>query len=162
MDKYPINWVELIHEAKSRRLGERLTQEHLAALAGVSTSTVARFENNKDIKMSSVISILDMVALIDQRMLDFPDKSAHYLSDRMRIEFWGIANDKTRKQFNKIIKCEIPHILLCDPFKVNGKDSLKIFQNKRLIIEQEARRKYLANEFEQDKPILISREDLFL
>lgn len=159
-NKYPINWTHVIQEAKATRLKERMNQEEVATLAGISIRIVSNFENNKDVKLSSAIKILSILGLFDQRTLDFPDKEAYYISHRMAVMFWAIGSDPTRRVTQKL-KCEIPHIILCDPAKINGNNSIKIFKSKRCIIEQEARRKYLASEFEDDGSILISRDDLF-
>src|ERR1700740_2808494 len=67
-----------------------LTQKQLAMLAKVSTPTVSRFENaEKDLQLSSVLAILEVLGMSDQRALAFPDPEHRYESSRGAIAFWG-------------------------------------------------------------------------
>ncbi len=51
-----------------------LTQKQVASLARVSTPTVSRFEQaEKDLQLSSVLAILDVLGMTDKRTLVFPD-----------------------------------------------------------------------------------------
>jgi DNA-binding XRE family transcriptional regulator len=135
-------------------LTQKFTQERLARLAGVSTPTLSRFENNeKDIQLSSALNILGVLGMTDQRQLYFLDKDVTYLPDRMVVTFWGKTEDKK-------IRCEISHEALCDHYNGDGKDKVKVFQANRSNIEHEARRKYLANNLENDGTILIRTTDL--
>jgi DNA-binding XRE family transcriptional regulator len=65
-----VNWPAIVEEARQRRKGQKLTQQRLAELAGVSTPTISRSENGaKDIQLSSVTSILGVLGMIDDRAL---------------------------------------------------------------------------------------------
>lgn len=115
---------------------------------------MSRFENNeKNIQLSSALNILDMLGLVDERQSNFPDKEAHYLPDRMVVMFYGKVNDKD-------IKCAISWEALCDHYNGDGKNSLEVFKANRFSIEQEVRRKYLADKLENDGSILIRTIDL--
>ena len=118
-------------------------------MAGVSTPTISRFESGeKDIQLSTVISILTVLGMNDQRNLIFPKPNEHYDVSRMVVLFNGQDGDK-------IIKCAISYEALVDHFDGDEKDLLKIFQVNRIRIEHEARRKYLAEIFETDGTILL-------
>ena len=66
-----------------------LTQQQLAALAKVSTPTVSRFEQaERNVQLSSVLAILDMLGMTDTRTLIFPDTKYRYDSAE-GITFWG-------------------------------------------------------------------------
>ena len=70
--EFQINWPVLVEEAVRRRRGMRLTQKQLAALADVSTPTVSRFEQaEKDLQLSSMLAILDVLGMTDKRALVF-------------------------------------------------------------------------------------------
>ena len=59
-----LNWQGLIAEAVRCRKEQRLTQEQLAVLAGVSKPTLNSFENGKtSIKLDSVLKILKALGL---------------------------------------------------------------------------------------------------
>lgn len=153
--RFRLNWTDIVYEAKQRRLNQKLTQEELAKLAGVSTPTLSRFENNKkDIQLSSVLKILDMLGLSDKRQLQFPSKEVHYLPDREMFMFSGETEDKK-------IRCTISYEALCDHYNANRDDRnrLEIFKANRSNIEHEARRKYFANKLEGDGSILICTDD---
>src|SRR5580704_3009900 len=127
--KFCINWTDIVCEAKQRRLSQKLTQKKLAKLAGVSTPTLSRFENDeKDIQLSSALRILGMLGLVDERQLNFLDEDAIYISERMVVMFWGVADGKR-------IKCKITHEALCDHYNGDDRDSLKVFKANRLSIE---------------------------
>lgn len=152
--KFRINWVDIVQEAKNRRLKQRFTQEKLAKIAGVSTPTLSRFENlNKDIQLSSALSILSVLGLVDERKLNFVTEVGVYIPDRMVVLFWA-------KDDNQKIRCEISWEALCDHYNGDGRNSLEVFNENRYSIEHEARRKYLANKLEKDGSILIRTEDL--
>lgn len=65
MTDWPIDWREVVEEAKTRRIAEGLSQRALADLAGVSAPTVNVFEQG-DIKLNfaSVVAILDALGMI--------------------------------------------------------------------------------------------------
>ena len=59
-----LNWSALVEEAIKRRKEQKLTQEQLAVLAGVSKPTLNSFEQGKTtIKLESAIKILRMLGL---------------------------------------------------------------------------------------------------
>lgn len=59
-----LNWSGLVEEAIKRRKEQKLTQEQLAVLAGVSKPTLNSFEQSKTtIKLDSAIKILRMLGL---------------------------------------------------------------------------------------------------
>ena len=152
--KLQINWPILVEEAKQRRKSQKLTQQRLAALAGVSTPTVSRFENDeKDIQLSSVLNILGVLGMTDQRRLDFPEPEPVYLPDRMVVRFWG-------KDGNKRVCCEIGRDALDDHYQGDNQDKLKVFKANQAVIEHEARRKYLADRLESNGSVLIRTGDL--
>ena len=97
--QFCINWSATVEEAKERRKAQRLTQARLAAIAGVSTPTLSRFERGaKDIQLFSVMSILTALGMIDQRDLIFPEKNERDDASRMKVLFNG-------KDGDKIIQC---------------------------------------------------------
>ncbi len=59
-----LNWQDLIEEAVTRRKEQKLTQEQLSVLAGVSKPTLNSFEQGKtSIKLDSAIKILKVLGL---------------------------------------------------------------------------------------------------
>jgi transcriptional regulator with XRE-family HTH domain len=59
-----LNWQDLIEEAITRRKEQKLTQEQLSVLAGVSKPTLNSFEQGKtSIKLDSAIKILKVLGL---------------------------------------------------------------------------------------------------
>jgi transcriptional regulator with XRE-family HTH domain len=152
--KFRINWPAIVEEAKQRRKRQKLTQQRLSELAGVSTPTISRFESGeKDIQLSSVTSILGVLGMIDDRTLVFADKDARYDSVRDVAVFEG-------KDGNKTIRCAISREALDDHFYGNTNDPLKVLRANRDRIEHEARRKYLDGRMEADGSILIRTGDL--
>jgi len=69
MDRHiRLNWSGLVEEAIKRRKEQKLTQEQLAVLAGVSKPTLNSFEQGKTtIKLDSAIKILRMLGLEDRK-----------------------------------------------------------------------------------------------
>jgi transcriptional regulator with XRE-family HTH domain len=60
-----LNWQGLIEEAIKRRKEQRLTQEQLAILAGVSKPTLNRFEQGKTtITLENAMKILKILGLM--------------------------------------------------------------------------------------------------
>ena len=60
-----LDWQGLINEAIKRRKEQRLTQEQLAILAGVSKPTLSHFEQGKtSITLGSALKILGMLGLV--------------------------------------------------------------------------------------------------
>ncbi len=152
--QFRINWPAIVEEAKQRRKSQRLTQQHLAKLAGVSTPTVSRFESGeKDIQLSSVTSILTVLGMVDERTLNFPGSGGRWDFDRKIVLFSGSEGEKT-------VPCGISWDALGDHFDGGDKDPVKVFCKHRERIEHEARRKYLAGQLESDGSVLIKTEDL--
>ena len=152
--QFRINWRAIVEEAKQRRKSQKLTQQRLGELAGVSTPTISRFESGeRDIHLSTVTNILGVLGMLDERVLVFQDARAHYDPARMVVLFKGRDGDKT-------ITCAISHEALDDHFDGGNKDKLKVFKAGRECIEHEARRKYLAGLMESDGSVLIKTMDL--
>jgi len=152
--QFRINWPAIVEEAKQRRKTEKLTQQRLAEIAGVSTPTVSRFESGeRDIQLSTVTNILGVLGMLDERVLVFTDDSAHYDSGRDVLLFRGRDGDK-------VVRCAISREALDDHFNADNKDKLKAFKANRERIEHEARRKYLAGRMEADGSVLIRTADL--
>lgn len=126
----------------------------MAEIAGVSTPTISRFENGeKDIQLSTVISILTVLGMNDQRHLIFPHPNERYDSIREIVLFTGQDRDK-------LISFAISSEALEDYFHGDRKDLLKVFQANRERIEHEARRKYLADGMKKDDLILLKSNDI--
>ena len=150
--QFRINWPAIVEEAKQRRKSQKLTQQRLAELAGVSTPTISRFESGeKDIQLSSVTNILGVLGMLDERVLVFPDPEPR--SNGQSVLFRGRDGDL-------IVRCAISREALADHFNGDNKDLLKVFKANRERIEYEARRKYLAGRLESDLSVLIRTEDL--
>jgi len=123
-------------------------------MAGVSTPTISRFENGeKDVQLSSVMSILTVLGMVDQRQLIFPDPEEWYDKHRMSVFFNG-------KDGDTVVQCIISREALEDHFGDDKEAPLKIFKANGERIEHEARRKYLGNQLEADGSILIRTGDL--
>ncbi|PCH99929.1 MAG: transcriptional regulator [Alphaproteobacteria bacterium] len=59
-----LNWQDLIIEAVKRRKEQKLTQEQLSVLAGISKPTLNSFEQGKtSIKLDSALKILKVLGL---------------------------------------------------------------------------------------------------
>src|ERR1700732_1169826 len=85
---FQINWPLLIEEAIRRRHRMKLTQRQLAALAKVSAPTVSRFElAAKDVQLSSVLAILDVLGMTDKRTLVLNERAPRDAD--AGIVFWG-------------------------------------------------------------------------
>jgi transcriptional regulator with XRE-family HTH domain len=151
---FRINWPALVEEAVRRRHGLNLTQKQIAALARVSPPTVSRFEQNaKDIQLSTVLAILDVLGMSDSRTLTCQDDKFHRDSADT-IVFWGQEGDKR-------VRCRISREALDDHF--SDGDRLRpeaAFKKYRNDIEGLARRKYLLGKLEADSSILIKTEDV--
>ncbi len=133
----------------------KLTQKQLSALANVSPPTVSRFEQNaKDIQLSTVLAILNVVGMTDNRTLAFADESFRQDIDSGTIVFWG-QEGETR------IRCGISRHALADHFSDRG--TLKpegAFRKNRSEIEGLARKQYLTGKVEADGSVLIRTEDV--
>lgn len=131
-----------------------LTQKQLASLAKVSTPTISRFEqDDSNLQLSSVRSILDVLGMTDKRVLVFTDENVAR-DDSGAIVFWG-QDGETR------VRCRISREALDDHFSDGGK--LKpdaAFKKYRKEIEALARRKYLSEQREPDGSVLIRTGDI--
>jgi Fic family protein len=90
---------------------------------------------------------------LEKHDLKFPDRDEKYIFDRQVVTFWG-QDGETR------IMCAISREALDDHFKGDSKDKLEVFGANRKLIEQEARRKYLAGDTEADGSVLIRTGDI--
>ncbi len=152
--QFHINWLSLVEEAKQRRKAQKLTQAKLAKLAAVSTPTVSRFESGKtDIQLPTVLSILAVLGMLDQRHLIFPASNARYDSIREIVIFTGNDGDKT-------VSCAISREALEDHFADHNKNLVSVFNTQHERIEHLARRKYLAGQIEPNGLVLIKTEDI--
>jgi len=131
-----------------------LTQKQLSALAKVSPPTISRFEQNaKDIQLSTVLAILDVLGMTDNRTLIFSDTTFHRDIDDT-IVFWGQEGEKR-------VRCRISHEALDDHFSDGDKLRVEMaFKKYRSAIEALARRKYLLDQREPDGGVLIRTEDV--
>jgi transcriptional regulator with XRE-family HTH domain len=61
---FRLNWQDVVSEAIKRRKEQRMTQEYLALLAGVSKPTLNAFEQGKDsLTLKSVLKILKALGM---------------------------------------------------------------------------------------------------
>jgi transcriptional regulator with XRE-family HTH domain len=151
--QFRINRPAVIEEAKERRKEQKLTQQQLAELAGVSTPTISHFENGKkDIQVSTVNRILKVLGMLDERTLVLRDADPEPAG--LDIRFEARDGDKT-------VKCLIAYEALADHFGADRKNRFDIFDANRATIEREARRKYLIGALEADGSVLIKSEDLY-
>lgn len=149
------NWSAIVEEAIARRKQQNITQQRLALLAGVSTPTISSFENGAtNIELASVLKIIAQLGMLDKHELVFEGGKAVYSFDRSAILFFGMDGDKK-------ISCAISQEALEDHFALKPQQNpLKVFLNNRQAIWHEARRKYLAQQFEKDGSILVRSGDL--
>lgn len=133
----------------------KLTQKQLAMLAKVSTPTVSRFENaEKDLQLSSVLAILEVLGMSDKRTLTFPDQEQRYESSRGSVAFWG--QDGTRRVLSRISREALDdHFSDRDRLRPEG-----AFKKYRKQIEALARRKYVSGQREPDGSVLIRTNDI--
>jgi transcriptional regulator with XRE-family HTH domain len=146
---FRLSWQLLVEEAIRRRHSQKLTQKQLSSLAGVSTPTVSRFEqNDEDIQLSSVLAILGVLGMTDKRTLVFPDK-------KYRDDF-GIGVIFEGRDGEKKVRCVISREALDDHFSDHDKlRPAAAFEKYRTQIESLARRKYLLGQLESDGSVLI-------
>ena len=128
----------------------KLTQKELASLAKVSTPTISRFEQaERDLQLSSVLAILDVLGMTDKRTLTFNNPESIYDRSRGSIEFWGQDGEKR-------VLCRISREALDDHF--SDHDRLKpeaAFKKYRRDIESLARHTYLSGQQVADGSVLI-------
>lgn len=123
----------------------------------MSAPTVSRFEGvAKNIQLSSALSILGVLGMLDKTMLTFVEPVENYDPERDLMLFEGRDGDKP-------ITCAISGEALEDHFGARGsgrRQRLSAFTKHRDEIEDQARRKYLAGRREPDGSVLIRSEDL--
>jgi fido (protein-threonine AMPylation protein) len=90
---------------------------------------------------------------LEQHDLRFPEREERYDFDRGVVMFWGHDGEIR-------VGCAISREALDDHFQGDDKNKLEVFRANRRVIEQDARRKYLAGETEPDGSILIRTADL--
>lgn len=129
----------------------------MAALAKVSAPTISRFEQNaKDIQLSTVLSILDVLGMTDKRTVTFSSEGPYpvQIGIGSGLMFWGREGEKK-------IKCQIEDIALEDHFSDGDKLELNAaFKKYRSDIEALARKKYLLGQLEPDSSVLIRTNDV--
>ena len=123
-------------------------------MAKVSTPTISRFEQaEKNIQLSTVLAVLDVLGMTDKRTLTFEDREYKFDSSNGAI-FWG--QDGTTR-----VRCFISREALEDHF--SERDRLRpdaAFEKHRAEIESFARQKYLSGRQEPDGSVLIRTQDL--
>lgn len=63
-----LNWQAFVQEAVARRKGQKLSQESLAVLAGISKPTLNSFEQGKtSITLDSALKILHSLGMTEER-----------------------------------------------------------------------------------------------
>jgi transcriptional regulator with XRE-family HTH domain len=150
---FQINWPLLVEEAIRRRHAIKLTQRQLAALANVSTPTVSRFElAAKDVQLSSVVAILDVLGMTDKRTITFDEGATRDLDDSM--VFWGNVG-ATRVRFRISREALDDHFSEGDRLRPEA-----AFKKYRHEIEGLARRKYLLGQKEPDGTVVLRTLDL--
>jgi transcriptional regulator with XRE-family HTH domain len=126
-----------------------LTQQQLAELAKVSTPTISRFEQaEKNIQLSTVLAVLDVLGMTDKRTLAFPDQE-YRVDIANGVTFYGQDGEKR-------VRCLVSRETLEDHF--SDRDRLRpdaAFKKYRSEIESLARRKYALGQLEPDGSILI-------
>jgi transcriptional regulator with XRE-family HTH domain len=149
-----LNWSLLVEEAIQRRRKMNLTQQQLAGLAKVSTPTVSRFEQaKKNVQLSSVLAILDVLGLTETTKLAFPDPDYRYDSAE-GVTFWG-------QDGNVRVRVKISREALDDHFSERGRLRPEpAFEKHRGEIEAFARRKYWTGQREPDGSVLIRTLEL--
>jgi transcriptional regulator with XRE-family HTH domain len=134
-----------------------LTQKQLSALAKVSTPTISRFEQNaKDVQLSTVLGILDVLGMTDNRTVTFSDEGPYPVQIGVEngLMFWGLEGEKR-------IKCQIENIALEDWYSDNERLSVTAaFKKYHADIEALARKKYLLGQLEPDRSVFIRTEDV--
>jgi transcriptional regulator with XRE-family HTH domain len=131
-----------------------LTQKQLSSLAKVSTPTISRFEQSeKDLQLSSVLAILEVLGMTDKRTLVFTD--LEFRADASdAIVFWG-QDGETK------VRCRISREALDDHFSDSGRLKPEAaFKKYRRDIEALVRRKYLSGQREPDGSVLLRTADI--
>lgn len=120
----------------------------------MSTPTISRFEHaEKDLQLSTVFSILDVLGMTDKRTLVFPDQEFSF-DIGQGVTFWG-------QEGKERVRCRISREALADHF--SDSDRLRpdaAFKKHRSEVEALARRKYLLDQREPDGTVLIRSLDI--
>ncbi len=133
---------------KRRRSGEfkKLTDDEVASLEAVVNEAFDGFENGR------AGNGHDADEATARHELEFPGPNEQWIFDRRVVVFSG-QDGGTR------VPCEISEAALDDRFKGDGQDKLKVFRANRKVIEDFARKKYLAGQTEPNGSILIRTLD---
>ncbi len=110
----------------------------------------------KNIQLSSALSILGVLGMLDRTMLGFSERVENYDPERDVVRFEGRDGDRR-------IACAISGEALEDHFGARGtghRQRLAAFHAHRDEIEDQARRKYTAAWLEPDGSVLIRSQDL--
>jgi len=110
----------------------------------------------KNIQLSSALSILGVLGMLDRKMLTFVERVESYDPERDVVLFEGRDGDRR-------VACAISGEALEDHFGARGfgrRQRLSAFKTHRDEIEDQARRKYLAAWLEADGSVLIGSGDL--
>ncbi|EQD76068.1 filamentation induced by cAMP protein Fic [mine drainage metagenome] len=116
-------------------------------------SALDRASIDMDIKPFTAFVVQHVRWSLEQHDLGFPAPEERYILDRGVVVFWG-QDGQAR------VRCAISREAMDDHFKGDDKDKLEVFKSNRQVIEQDARRKYLAGDTEADGSILIRTGDL--
>jgi hypothetical protein len=137
--------------SKRRRTGEfkKLTDAEVTSLEAVVNEAFKGFSALG----TSASEIHDGVESEPVRELQFPNPQEAFIFDRETVLFWG-QDGETR------VHCAISREALDDYFKGTNEDKLEVFKANRQVIEEAARKKYLAGAIEPDGSVLIRTLDL--
>ncbi len=123
----------------------------------MSTPTVSRFERNeKNVQLSSVLAILEVLGMTDRTTLTFPEGRESYDWERQLVTF--PANDGRNE-----VSCAISGEALEDHFgaqRMERNECVAAFSSNREDIEALARRKFALNRLEADGSVLIRSSDV--
>ena len=148
------NWPLLVEEAVRRRKALKFAPGRLAKRAKVSSATVTKFEQGaKDLRISSVLAILDALGMVDRRDIKF-DGSFHIDIDDS-VVFWS-DNDRGVQ-----VKCRISYEALTKHRpNPKGERTEWVFMACQRDIEVIARRKYRLGRCEPDGTVMVRAEDI--
>jgi fido (protein-threonine AMPylation protein) len=90
---------------------------------------------------------------MEKHDLEFPDKTGKQDFDRDTVVFFG-------QDGKKRVRCAISREALDDDFAGDNRDKVEVFLENSKVIEEAARRKYLAGDTEEDGSILIHSGDI--
>jgi len=125
------------------RLKDRNT--YLAALDRASIDT--------DIKSFTAFVADRAMWFMEKHDLEFPDKAEKEDFDRDTVVFFG-------QDGKKRVRCAIGRDAIDDDLVGDDRHKVEVFRENRKVIEEAARRKYLADDTEDDGSILIHSGDM--